>query len=83
MITPRLSVLDRENTQSPSALLELFHVWTTDRDSGFVPFLVDYDPQTLPKLYDCLVATNERPSVISRVLDVVENLYCEKEMLST
>jgi U3 small nucleolar RNA-associated protein 20 len=71
-ITPRLPVLDRENTQSPSALLELFHVWTTD--SSFVPFLVHYDPQTLPKLYDCLVATNVKPSVISRVFDVVDNL---------
>ena len=71
-ITPRLPVLDRENTQSPSALLELFHVWTTD--NIFVPFLVHYDPQTLPKLYDCLVATNVKPSVISRVFDVVDNL---------
>ena len=71
-ITPRLAVLDRENTQSPSALLELFHVWTTD--SSYVPFLVCYDQQTLPKLYDCLVATNIKPSVISRVFDVVENL---------
>ena len=71
-ITPRLPALDRENTQSPSALLELFHVWTTD--SSFVPFLVSYDPQTLPKLYDCLVATNVKPSVISRVFDVVDNL---------
>ena len=33
-----------------------------------------YDPQTLPKLYDCLVATNVKPSVISRVFDVVDNL---------
>lgn len=71
-ITPRLPVLDRENTQSPSALLELFHVWTTD--SNYVPFLVRYDQQTLPKLYDCLVATNVKPSVISRVFDVVDNL---------
>lgn len=71
-ITPRLPVLDRENTQSPSALLELFHVWTTD--SSYIPFLVFYDPQTLPKLYDCLVATNVKPSVVSRVFDVVDNL---------
>ena len=71
-ITPRLPVLDRENTQSPSALLELFHVWT--KNSNFVPFLVHYDPQTLPKLYDCLVATNVKPSVISRIFDVVDNL---------
>ena len=76
-VTPRLPVLDRENTQSPSALLELFHVWTTD--SSFVPFLVHYDPQTLPKLYDCLVATNVKPSVISRVFDIVDNLRYSSE----
>ena len=47
-ITPRLPVFDRENTQSPSALLELFRVWTAG--SSFVPFLVQYNPQTWPKL---------------------------------
>jgi U3 small nucleolar RNA-associated protein 20 len=52
--------------------LELFHIWTTD--SNYVLFLVFYDQQTLPKLYNCLVATNVRPSVISRVFDVVDNL---------
>ena len=71
-ITPRLPVLDKENIESPSALLELFYVWTTD--SNYVPFLVCYDHQTLPKLYDCLVATNVKHPVISRVFDIVDNL---------
>ncbi|KAF8161520.1 armadillo-type protein [Crassisporium funariophilum] len=71
-ITPRLPILDKENTQAPSALLELFHVWTTE--GVYVPFLVNYDSNTLPKIYDCLVATNVKPSVISRIFDIVDNL---------
>ena len=71
-ITPRLPVLDKENSQSPSALLELIYVLATY--INFIPFLVQYDPQTLPKLYDCLVAANVKPSVISRVFDVVDGL---------
>ena len=30
-ISPRLPMLDQENTRSPSALLDLFHAWMTDR----------------------------------------------------
>ncbi|KAJ7931499.1 armadillo-type protein [Mycena leptocephala] len=63
-ISPRLASLDRENTQAPSALLELFYVWTLDRER--VIFLVQYDDQVLPKVYDCLVATN--------IFDIVEKL---------
>ena len=78
-ITPRLPVLDKENTQLPSALLELFHLWATD--SNFVPFLVYYVLKTLPKLIDCLVATNDKPSVVSpsRVFDVVDALLQKQE----
>jgi U3 small nucleolar RNA-associated protein 20 len=71
-ISPRLASLDRENTQAPSALLELFYVWTLDRER--VIFLVQYDDQVLPKVYDCLVATNVKPAVISKIFDIVEKL---------
>jgi len=71
-ITPRLPSLDKENTQAPSALLELFHVWTLE--AAHTRYLVDYHPDTLPKVYDCLVATNVKPSVISRIFDMVEHL---------
>ena len=55
-ITPRLSFFDKENTQAPSALLELFHTWTID--GIHLSFLVDFDRETLLKMFDCLVATN-------------------------
>ncbi|KAH9485782.1 U3 small nucleolar RNA-associated protein 20 [Psilocybe cubensis] len=72
IINPRLPALDRENTQAPSALLDLFHVWTVD--GMHVPLLVDYNNDTLPKIYDCLVATNVKPAVISKIFDIVDNL---------
>ncbi|GJE97349.1 DRIM domain-containing protein [Phanerochaete sordida] len=76
-ISPRLEALDVENTQAPSALLELFHLWSTKRDTA--RFLVDYDERTLPKIYACLVATNVKPTVVSRVLDIVEHLLGHSE----
>ncbi|KAJ7707727.1 armadillo-type protein [Mycena rosella] len=71
-ISPRLASLDRENTQAPSSLLELFYVWTLDGDR--VMFLAQYDSQVLPKVYDCLVATNVKPAVVSKIFDIVEKL---------
>ena len=71
-ITPRLPLLNIENTQSPSALLELFHVWTIN--PHFVPFLVTYDDQVLPKIYDCLVASSVKPAVVSKIFDIVDHL---------
>jgi len=71
-ITPRLPAFDKENTQAPSALLELFHAWTVD--GIHVSFLVEFNPVVLPKMYACLVATNVKPSVVSRIFDVVENI---------
>jgi U3 small nucleolar RNA-associated protein 20 len=72
-ISPRLEALEMENTQSPSAIMELFHAWSA-RPSQ-VEFLVNYDHRVLPKIFACLVATNVKPSVVSRVLDIVENVF--------
>jgi len=71
-ITPRLSSFNKENTQAPSALLELFHSWTID--GIHLSFLVDFNHDTLPKIFDCLIATNVKPSVISKIFDIVENI---------
>ncbi|KAJ6608583.1 armadillo-type protein [Mycena sp. CBHHK59/15] len=71
-ISPRLSSLDKENTQAPSALLELFYVWTLDGER--VMFLTQYDDKVLPKVYDCLIATNVKPTVVSKIFDIVEKL---------
>ena len=72
LITPRLPALDKENIQAPSALLELFYVWTVD--GVHIPQLVDFNDETLPRIYDCLIATNVKPTVVSRIFDIVDNL---------
>ncbi|KAI0333223.1 hypothetical protein GY45DRAFT_1319830 [Cubamyces sp. BRFM 1775] len=71
-ISPRLPSLDLENTQSPSALLDLFHSWA--QRPQYAAYLVQYDDRVLSKVYDCLVATNVKPAVISKVFDIVEQL---------
>ncbi|KAL0573671.1 U3 snoRNP protein [Marasmius crinis-equi] len=71
-IAPRIATLDRENTQAPSALLELFFVWATDMKNVF--FLVDFDVRVVPKILDCLIASNVKPAVISKIFDIVDRL---------
>ncbi|KAG6844945.1 hypothetical protein H0H87_002278 [Tephrocybe sp. NHM501043] len=71
-ISPRLPSLDKENTQAPSALLELFYSWSTD--DAYIRILVDYDDQILPKVYECLIAPSVKPAVISRIFDIVDRL---------
>ncbi|KAG1788657.1 armadillo-type protein [Suillus plorans] len=72
IVTPRLELLDQENTQAPSALLELFYVWTNQPE--YSVHLVQHDSRVLPKVLDCLVAVNVKPAVINRVFDIVERL---------
>ncbi|KAG1818154.1 armadillo-type protein [Suillus subaureus] len=72
IVAPRLELLDQENTQAPSALLELFYVWTSQPDYSI--HLVQHDSRVLPKVLDCLVAVNVKPAVINRVFDIVERL---------
>lgn len=71
-ISPRLPLLDKENIQAPSALLELLYSWTLEREH--VRFLVDFDTRTLPQVYACLVATNVKPAVVSRIFDLVDRV---------
>jgi len=72
LLSPRLEALPRENTQAPSGLLELFFVWSSDE--RYATFLVDYDERVLPQVYSCLTAPGVKPTVISRILDIVDRL---------
>ncbi|KAG7447295.1 uncharacterized protein BT62DRAFT_948312 [Guyanagaster necrorhizus] len=71
-ISPRIPLLDKENTQSPSALLDLFFIWSKSFDHAMT--LVRHDTQLLPQIYNCLIATNVKPAVTSRILDIIERL---------
>ncbi|KAG8869452.1 U3 snoRNP protein [Serendipita sp. 405] len=72
-INPRLEMLDVENTQSPSAIMELFYCWSAQ--PSYVPFLADYNPAVLPKIYACLVATNVKPAVVARIFGIIEKVF--------
>jgi U3 small nucleolar RNA-associated protein 20 len=69
-ISPRLDALSAENTQAPSALLQLFFTWSQVQPL----ILVEYDTRVLPKILDCIVANNVKPAVVSRIYDLVERL---------
>ncbi|KAF9222298.1 hypothetical protein BS17DRAFT_735750 [Gyrodon lividus] len=72
IISPRLALLDQENTQAPSALLDIFYLWCSRPE--YVRYLVDYDARVLPKVLDCLVATNVKPAVLTLIFDIVDRL---------
>lgn len=71
-ITPRLDVFERENTQAPTPLFELFDAWSLRADTA--TYLVQYDNRTLAKIYDCLTAPNAKPVVLMRIFDMVERI---------
>ncbi|KAH8831231.1 armadillo-type protein [Flagelloscypha sp. PMI_526] len=76
-IVPRLPLLAKENTQSPSALLDLFFAFTQERDYLF--FLVEFDPTVLDEVYKCLTAKSVKPSVVSRIWDIVDSILQHAE----
>jgi U3 small nucleolar RNA-associated protein 20 len=72
LISPRLASLPSENTQAPSALLDILYAWSSDE--RYAIFLVDYDNRVLPQVYACLIAPSVKPTVVARVLDLVDHL---------
>ncbi len=72
LISPRLDALRVESSQSPSALLELFHVWSSQTET--IPLLGTYDANVLPSTFAILAAPNVKPSAIGNVLDIAERV---------
>ncbi|KIJ63496.1 hypothetical protein HYDPIDRAFT_133895 [Hydnomerulius pinastri MD-312] len=72
IISPRLALLDQENTQAPSTLLDVFYLWASRPE--YIRYLVDYDSRVLPKVLDCLIATNVKPAVLTLIFDIVDRL---------
>jgi U3 small nucleolar RNA-associated protein 20 len=72
-LSPRLEQFAAENTQAPTALMDLFWCWTKTRD--YVRYLVDYDERVLPKCFACMSAPSVKPAVVARVLDMIENIF--------
>nr|CDI55225.1 potential u3 snornp protein utp20p fragment [Melanopsichium pennsylvanicum 4]SNX83942.1 related to UTP20 \ len=72
LISPRLEALKVESSQSPSALLELFHVWSGQNET--IPLLGTYDATVLPSIFAILASPNVKPSSIGSVLDISERV---------
>ncbi|CAG8499255.1 840_t:CDS:10 [Diversispora eburnea] len=71
-ISMRIPKLDIENTQAPSALMELFLIWTSNKD--YLPYLVEYNKDLLPKIFACISSKKVQQSVITKVLDIIDNI---------
>lgn len=70
-IDKRITLFSIENTQSPSALLELFGAWS--KDSRYISYLA-FNEKVVPQLFLLLTAKKVNDSVILFVLDIVENI---------
>ncbi|SJX64813.1 related to UTP20-component of the small-subunit processome [Sporisorium reilianum f. sp. reilianum] len=83
LVSPRLEALKVESSQSPSALLELFHVWSSQSET--IPLLGTYDNAVLPSIFAILAAPTVKPSAIGSVLDISERVLAaasaEKEAM--
>ncbi|RKO94831.1 hypothetical protein BDK51DRAFT_29883, partial [Blyttiomyces helicus] len=71
-IKPRIPRLHIENTQAPSALIQLLAAWSQDR--RYVRYLTDYDSAVIPNLVSLLSAKKVAEAVVSIVLSIVESI---------
>jgi U3 small nucleolar RNA-associated protein 20 len=77
-IDARIAKLETENTQAPSAILELFTIWS--KQPRFIPYLVNYNNMLLTNLLRLMSATKVQDSVISCVIRIFENIQDVHEL---
>lgn len=77
IISPRLALLEVENTQAPSGTLDLIAALASSPETA--KSLVEYDDRTLPKTFACMTAVKVKPAVIGRVFDVIDSLLIDDE----
>lgn len=78
LVKPRLEKLPVETAQSVSGILRLFSTWSSQL--SMCTFLVDFYPETLQVVADCLAVSSAKnevkafvvESIIGRLLDVIE-----------
>ncbi|PWN28722.1 hypothetical protein BDZ90DRAFT_217753 [Jaminaea rosea] len=73
LVQPRLPLFAAENTQSPSALLYLFAVWSTRQETLKLLDLV------LPSVYAVLAVPSVKPAVVTVILDLIDRLLTFSE----
>jgi U3 small nucleolar RNA-associated protein 20 len=72
LIDPRVDHLTLENTQTPSAAMELFAVWANN--ARYVSFLVEFNPKLIPQIINLLTAYKVTAAVIEYVVRFVESI---------
>jgi U3 small nucleolar RNA-associated protein 20 len=80
VIDKRVPNLALENTQSPSALLELFSAWS--REEKYVSYLV-HNAEIVPQLLLLLSAKKVQESVVVFILSMLENIQDLAEVDAT
>ncbi|KAI9139232.1 armadillo-type protein [Paraphysoderma sedebokerense] len=71
-LSPRIPKLPVESIQAPSPILELFATWAKNRN--YLTYLSDFDSDLLPRVFDCLNASNVKGSVVNVVLGIIEDI---------
>ncbi|BEI87998.1 uncharacterized protein CcaverHIS019_0107160 [Cutaneotrichosporon cavernicola] len=77
VISPRLALLEVENTQAPSGTLDLIAALASSPETA--KSLVQFDDRVLPKTFACMTAVKVKPAVIGRVFDVIDSLLIVDE----
>ncbi|KAI8870069.1 hypothetical protein GQ42DRAFT_122869, partial [Ramicandelaber brevisporus] len=79
-ISPRLARFSVENTQAPSALMELFAVWSAR--PAYLSFLHEFDSRILSGIVGCLSAPQLRHTVAIEAVAITENITNISPILS-
>jgi U3 small nucleolar RNA-associated protein 20 len=72
----KLANFSQENSQSPSALMELFMIWA--QRTEFAPYLWSYKSELMPQMINILSAKSVQPRVIHFIFDWLEQLILLK-----
>jgi U3 small nucleolar RNA-associated protein 20 len=71
-INKRVLKLVDENTQAPSAILDLFQAWSMDR--RYIKYLVNYNKSLVRELLLLLSAKKVQDTVVSFLVGIIENI---------
>lgn len=80
LISPRLPSFAQDSAQHPTAILNLFANWSSQRSR--IAYLVDYNDRVLSELYNLLSVKKIDKDVLSIILGIVESImdFCDAEM---
>ncbi|KAI9614008.1 hypothetical protein H4Q26_009862 [Puccinia striiformis f. sp. tritici PST-130] len=72
LINPKIPTFAVESAQAPSALLEIFHTWSSRKE--LMPLLIQHNAQVLTSVYQTLAIVNVKAPVVKMVISILENI---------